>query len=81
MFTHHSAYVLLFSINMYPYVYHIIYYMNTNIECVRNMKEKRANMKVTNIKNFRIQRHLGYILLRCDTVQSDIHTYIYAPTV
>lgn len=55
--------------------------MNTNIECVRNMKEKRANMKVTNIKNFRIQRHLGYILLRCDTVQSDIHTYIYAPTV
>ena len=29
--THHSAYILLFSINMYPYVYHI-YYMDTNIE-------------------------------------------------
>lgn len=32
--------------------------MDTNTECVRNIKEKRANMKITNIKNFRMQRHL-----------------------
>ena len=28
--THHSAYNLIVSINMYSYVYHIIYYMDTN---------------------------------------------------
>ena len=62
---HHSAYTLLFS-NMYPYAYRIIYCMDTNIECMRNMEGKRANMKVTTIKNIRIQRPLGYSLLRCD---------------
>lgn len=35
---------------MNPHAYHIIYYMDTNTECVRNMKEKRANKKVTNLK-------------------------------
>lgn len=41
--THHSAYNLIVSINMYSYVYHTIYYMDTNNACLRNMN-------VTNIK-------------------------------
>jgi hypothetical protein len=40
--SHHSAYTLLFSVNLYPYVYRIIYYIDINVQ---------GNMKVTTIYN------------------------------